>query len=139
MAAKRKRKPQNRVSEVVRDERGRIIKGTPNPGGRPKEEKEIALMCRELSPMVIEMLGKKARKGSIEAGKVLLDRGFGKAKQVIELSGKDGKPLATMRIDVTTLTTEQLQTLKAIRAAQLAQAAPALPPPAAEPEEREDG
>lgn len=89
-----------------------------NPGGRPKEEKEVALAIREHGQELVDKLLELARKGNMVAIKEAFDRGYGKAKQVIELSGIEGKPIEVVRIDPKKLTTEQVELLRQLRAQQ---------------------
>jgi hypothetical protein len=68
-----------------------------NPGGRPKEDAEVKALARSAGPEAIEKLvelmrGDEART-ALAAAQALLDRGFGKPGQSVELSGPDGKPL----------------------------------------------
>ena len=59
-----------------------------NPGGRPRELEGIQKLARENAPLVIQTLVEVATKGKSESARVsaanaLLDRGFGKATQVV--------------------------------------------------------
>lgn len=54
-----------------------------NPGGKPKELKEIQLEARRLGPQALAALAKVCTSGKSEAARVaaaiaILDRGFGK-------------------------------------------------------------
>lgn len=55
-----------------------------NPGGIPKETREIREMCRAMGPEIIARLFDLARNGegrvSVEASKELLNRGYGKSE-----------------------------------------------------------
>ncbi len=42
---------------------------------------------------ILAALLAKASKGDIRAAELLLDRGYGKAKQTVEVGGKDGSPI----------------------------------------------
>jgi hypothetical protein len=60
-----------------------------NPGGRPKELKDIQALARKHAPEAIAALVQVASKGKSESARVaaasaLLDRGFGKAIQAPE-------------------------------------------------------
>lgn len=86
-----------------------------NPGGRPKTPPELAEAFRSRTMQSLKVLDKvqddylrgsyvdefgvehqqpKASE-AIKASEVLLDRGWGTAPQKVELTGKDGKPLAS--------------------------------------------
>lgn len=76
-----------------------------NPSGRPKlspelkaEESKLIEACREktLSALtVIEQLMYQADRDSVKlaAASFIIERGWGKAVQPTELSGKDGQPM----------------------------------------------
>ena len=77
---------------------------SPNPGGRPKG---LASLVREqtadgadLVEFLLKVLHNKRQpmRLRLEACAQLLDRGFGKALQQMELSGPDAEPL-TIRIE----------------------------------------
>ena len=80
-----------------------------NPGGRPKltpeqkaQEFELIHACRIKSPdaiSVIEQLMHRADRDSVRlaAASLIVERGWGKAMQVIEHSGKDGDPIEQNR------------------------------------------
>jgi hypothetical protein len=62
-----------------------------NPGGRPKVLGELQELARHHAPEVISELARIALKGKSEtariaAGRELLDRGFGRARQSMEVS-----------------------------------------------------
>jgi hypothetical protein len=67
-----------------------------NPGGRkPKTEEERTLeaMCREKTPdalkVILGLMAKsKMDRAKLAAAQYIIDRGWGKAKESIELSGK---------------------------------------------------
>ena len=54
----------------------------------------IAKIHEKIEPLA-DILIQRALKGDIAALKEVFDRGFGKAMQAIEMSGKDGKELFT--------------------------------------------
>src|SRR3954453_7477858 len=68
-----------------------------NPGGRPKEVKEVVELARQFTTEAIMRLADWVRsddpRASIAAAQVLLDRGWGKPTQPNEHSGKNGAPL----------------------------------------------
>jgi len=73
----------------------KFVKGqSGNPGGQPKEIKEIAGLARNLCPEAIERLAFWMRsdnaKASVAAANALLNRGVGMPKQ--EITGECGAP-----------------------------------------------
>jgi hypothetical protein len=59
-----------------------------NPGGKPKELKEIQLEARRLGPQALATLAKVCKSGKSEAARVaaanaILDRGYGKPPQFL--------------------------------------------------------
>jgi len=68
-----------------------------NPGGRPKEDSEVKALARTAGPEAIEKLLELMRgddrRTALAAAQALLDRGFGKPSQSVEMSGPDGEPL----------------------------------------------
>jgi hypothetical protein len=70
-----------------------------NPGGRIGVPKEVREAAREYSDEAIETLAKWMRsddpRASVKSAEVLLDRAWGSCPQKQEISGIDGKPLAT--------------------------------------------
>lgn len=60
-----------------------------NPGGRPKENDEVKRLAREHGPAAIKRLAEwlvsDNAKASVAAASVLLDRGYGKAIQAMEV------------------------------------------------------
>lgn len=68
-----------------------------NPGGRPKEEKEVLALARERSKEAIERLVLIMQgpndKLAMMAAQAILDRAFGKPRQQMELTGEDGAPV----------------------------------------------
>lgn len=69
-----------------------------NPGGRPRAEFSVcALMdkcvtANDWQQMFI-ILREKGLHGDLKSIELLLDRRFGKASQMTEITGKDGAPL----------------------------------------------
>ena len=68
-----------------------------NPGGRPKEDAEVKALARAAGPEAIEKLvalmrGDESRT-ALAAAQALLDRGYGKPSQAVEMSGPEGEPL----------------------------------------------
>lgn len=79
---------------------GKWVKGqSGNPRGRARTPPELTEACRRLSTDAVSVLGailrsKKSRpQDRIRAAEVLLDRGYGKAAQTVELSGPEGGPI----------------------------------------------
>lgn len=68
---------------------------TGNPNGRPKKLPAIDKLMAEVlgsidgkdseAQSILEALAKRAKKGDVRAAEVLLDRGYGKAKQTTEV------------------------------------------------------
>jgi len=104
MAAK-KPKPQNRRRSggkgraADRDGSGRFLPGqSGNPGGRPKEYRDFVELCREVgSPAafaaLIRELGCKDERARVTAALGILAYAWGRPRQAIELTGKDGGPV----------------------------------------------
>jgi hypothetical protein len=75
-----------------------------NPGGRPKVIAELSALARAHAPDAIKELARLAIKAKSESARVaaireLLDRGYGKAQQIVEneddLSNKTAEELRT--------------------------------------------
>lgn len=68
-----------------------------NPGGRPKEDAEVKALARSCGPeaiqKLVELMRGDDRRTALAAALALLDRGFGKPSQAVEMSGPDGEPL----------------------------------------------
>lgn len=74
-----------------------------NPGGRPKVLGELQELARRHAPEVIEELARLAVKARSEtariaAGRELLDRGFGRARQSLEVT-QPGENIIRMLLD----------------------------------------
>lgn len=71
-----------------------------NPGGRPKEAPEVKALAREYGHEAIEKLVELMRcddrRVAAAACQALLDRGFGKPAQSMELTGADGGAVETV-------------------------------------------
>ena len=73
---------------------------TGNPNGRPKKLPDLdKLLAEVLGPdkdgrdgmeIIIEALLKKAAKGDVKAAELLLNRGYGKARQFISMNHEGG-------------------------------------------------
>jgi hypothetical protein len=76
---------------------------TGNPNGRPPMLPDIKKVMAEAlgaerngksgAQILITKLFTLAQKGNVKAAEMLLDRGYGKAVQAMQLSGPDGGPL----------------------------------------------
>lgn len=68
-----------------------------NPGGRPKESPEVKELARKYTAEAVETLAKHMRgddvRASVAASQALLDRGYGKPSQAVEVSGNEGGPI----------------------------------------------
>jgi hypothetical protein len=78
-----------------------------NPGGRPKEVREVVELARQFTTIAIMRLADWVQsddpRASVAAAQALLDRGWGKPMQPSELSGKDGAPIGpVLNITMTT-------------------------------------
>ena len=113
-----------------------------NPSGRPKESRAALELARQHGPAAIRLLAeimlgenKSLRvqlRDRIEAAKILLDRGYGRPVQGVELTGRDGQAIETKAV----LDEAALEMIRALgeRVRQIgvpAQSPPA-PPPGAE-------
>jgi hypothetical protein len=72
-----------------------------NPGGRPKALKEVIELCRDLTAKGVERMGKiladdtAPPAAQVAAFNAVMDRGWGKVSQAVELSGPDGEAIPT--------------------------------------------
>ena len=70
-----------------------------NPGGRPKELWDVIEIARSYAPDAIKTLASimlnedSPPAARIGAASAILDRGFGKAPQAVEMSGPDDGPI----------------------------------------------
>jgi hypothetical protein len=75
-----------------------------NPGGRPKTPREMVITARELTPEIFQlwaeiMRDKKAKHSDrLRASENIVERGYGKAPQIVELQGEDGKQLPVIQV-----------------------------------------
>ena len=77
-----------------------FVKGqSGNPGGRPKALRAVEAVAREHSELAIKTLAEIAGSSDappaarVAASSAILDRGWGRPKQVNEHSGPDGEPV----------------------------------------------
>lgn len=96
--------PRHFLLEIGTEMAGRP-KGLPKTGGRKagapnRVTADIKALAQTYGPEAVDTLAEIMRDGShppaarVAAAKELIDRGFGKAVQPTELSGKDGMPFA---------------------------------------------
>ena len=74
-----------------------------NPGGRPKVLGEVQELARQYAPSAIAELARLALKAKSETARIaaireLLDRGYGRARQAMEVSAPEGDPLDFLRL-----------------------------------------
>lgn len=91
------------MNEVVRDDKGRVISGTPNPNGRPKKELELEYLDRLKSvcdpdkfDMITAKLVQLAKNGNIKAIELLFKYIIGLPVQRTELTGNEGGAINIM-------------------------------------------
>jgi hypothetical protein len=78
-----------------------------NPGGRPKAVKEVVELCRDLTSIGLKRMKTILESDTappaaqVAAFNAVMDRGWGKVTQAVELSGPDGGPVQSI-----TLTTD---------------------------------
>ena len=87
--------PENR--EATGAHPGRFKPGqTGNPGGRPKVDHRVVDLAREHTELAVKTLAeicgnsKAAPSSRVAAACALLDRGWGRPRQSVELSGPEG-------------------------------------------------
>jgi hypothetical protein len=77
----------------------KFLKGrSGNPGGRPKVLGEVQELARQYAPTAIVELARLALKARSETARIaaireLLDRGYGRPRQAVEVSAPAGDPL----------------------------------------------
>lgn len=81
-----------------------------NPGGRPKEERELVEALRLRGVDLANKLVQLAMKGNVRAIEVALNRAYGKPRQVVEFKGDDSRP----RWDLSKLSREEISQLRAL-------------------------
>jgi hypothetical protein len=74
-----------------------------NPGGRPKVLGEVQELARQHAPSAIAELARLALKAKNETARIaaireLLDRGYGRPRQAVEVSAPVGDPLDPLRV-----------------------------------------
>lgn len=83
-----------------------------NPGGRPKVLAEVQELARHHAPEVIAELARlavtaRSETARIAAGRELLDRGFGRARQSMEVSMPERDIVRTLLDDIDARNREQ--------------------------------
>jgi len=75
-----------------------------NPSGRPKGWAEIQALARVHAPHAVERLAELVdsadEKVAVAAAQAILDRGYGKPRQALEVTGEDGGPLQIQAPDL---------------------------------------
>lgn len=81
-----------------------------NPKGRPKKLPKLDELLAEVlgddsagstvAEQILRSLEKQARKGNVKAAELLLDRGYGKVKQSMELSGDLGIDVSQTKFSI---------------------------------------
>jgi hypothetical protein len=90
------------------------------PGGKPKAVKDVIEAARQHTSEAVERLARWMRsddpRASVAACTALLDRGWGRPTQAVEMSGKDGGPIQTQQVQdaVSKLSHEERLALLAI-------------------------
>jgi hypothetical protein len=79
-----------------------------NPGGRPKVLGEVQELARQYAPAVIAELARLALKAKNETARIaaireLLDRGYGRSRQAMEISAPAGDPLQLLLEEIDAL------------------------------------
>jgi hypothetical protein len=79
--------------------RGQFQKGrSGNAGGRPKVTKSLRIEARKYMELALGTLVEGAKKGSITAACAILDRGYGKPEQAIDLRMLFEKKMSEMTL-----------------------------------------
>lgn len=102
-------------------------KGIPKSGGRVKGvpnkvTADVKALARVYVPDAIRTLAEimagpeQPAPARVAAAKELIDRGYGKSVQAVEMSGPDGAPIQSeARLDLSNLTLEQKRALASIK------------------------
>ena len=81
-----------------------------NPGGRPKEEREVVLALREKGDLFVRKLLELIEDGNVRALELAMDRAYGKSQDRVTLAGDESAP-----INITTVRDTLLARLLAAR------------------------
>lgn len=92
---------------VERDARGRVLRGALNPGGRPKEEREVIEALRLRGLELAEKLIWLGLKGNVKAIEVAFNRAYGKPREIVQLAAVG----VGAEYDLSKLETDELRTL----------------------------
>lgn len=91
---------------VTRDEKGRVVGGVLNPGGRPKEDAALRQRCRDaVDAKVVERWIVEVEQSGpdwVKCSELLAHYGYGKPTDRHEVSGSDGQPLGAIWQGVST-------------------------------------
>ncbi len=79
-----------------------------NPGGRPKVLADVQELARQYAPVAIVELARLALKAKNENARIaaireLLDRGYGRSRQAVEVSAPAGDPLQLLLEEIDAL------------------------------------
>src|ERR1700745_923007 len=84
-----------------------------NPGGRPKVLAEVQELARQHAPSALTELARLALKAKSETTRIasireLLDRGYGRPRQAVEVSAPAGDPLQELFDEIDALNRKRL-------------------------------
>jgi hypothetical protein len=97
-----RRKPENTQNQASRLANGRFAPGaSPNPGGRPREIGDVRELARSHTAESVETLATIMRSGKSEVARItaatsLLDRGWGRPAQVLDVSHREAADVAEL-------------------------------------------
>ena len=81
-----------------------FVKGVSgNPGGRPKKNREVEELAKATTAEAFNKLKQimrqtKDTKAALQAALAIIERGWGKPKSKVEMTGADGGPIQTEEI-----------------------------------------
>ena len=84
-----------------------------NPGGRPRVLGEVQELARQHAPFAIAELARLAVKAKSETARIaaireLLDRGYGRPRQAVEVSAPAGDPLQELFEEIDALNRKRI-------------------------------